>query len=112
VVTTLKDVDVIIMGIIVLAILFEPYVARSISITNKTFERLTRKLKVSCDILRRNIKGSNRRKSDHSLIPIAFIPVCEIISIFTFMNLLGIHTLTFSLLRISLLLHTEMIIAL
>ena len=111
-VTTLKDVGVIMMGIIVLAILFGPYVANSISIVNKTCKRLTRKLKVSCDILRRNIKGSNKRKSDHSLIPIAFIPVCEIISIFILMNLPGIHILTFSLLRIPLLLHKEMIIAL
>lgn len=111
-VTTLKGVGVIIMGIIVLAILFGPHVANSISIVNKTCKRLTRKLKVSCHILRRNIKGSNKCKSDHSLIPIAFIPVCEIIGIFTFMSLLGIHILTFSLLGIPLLLHKEMIVAL
>ena len=111
-VTTLKDVGVIIMGIIVLAILFGPYVARSISIVNKTCKRLSRKLKVSCDILYRNLKGSNKSKSDHSLISIAFVPVCEIISIFAFMYLLGIHIITFSLLRIPLLMHKEMIIAL
>jgi hypothetical protein len=112
VVTTLTDVSVIIVGIIVLAIIFAPYIARLIPLINKTCRTITRKPKVSCDILHRNYKVSDKRKSDYSSISIAFIPVCEIISIFTFMNLFSIHIVTFSLLRIPLLLHKEIIIAL
>ena len=111
-ITTLTDVSVIIVRIIVMAILFGPHIARSIPLINKTCKTITRKFKFSYEIVYRNYKVLTKWKSDHSLISISFISVYVIISIFEFMYLLNIHILTFSLLRIPLLLHKEIIIAL
>lgn len=89
----ITDVTVITMGIVVLAILFGPHIAISISLINRTCTQLTRKLKLSYDIIRRNFKTSNMHKFDRN---------SAIISIFSFICLHGIHFLTFSLLRIPL----------
>lgn len=43
----ITDVTVITMGIVVLAILFGPHIAISISLINRTCTQLTRKLKLS-----------------------------------------------------------------
>ena len=63
-VTTIIDVVVIIVGIIVLAILFRTYIA--ISIVKLHSEKIVRKIKVSISMLQRNNKRSNNQKSDRS----------------------------------------------
>ncbi|MGC1132108.1 MAG: hypothetical protein WA941_04760 [Nitrososphaeraceae archaeon] len=64
VVTTIIDVVVIIVGIIVLAILFRTYIV--ISIVKLHSEKIVRKIKVSLSMLQRNNKRSNNQKSDRS----------------------------------------------
>lgn len=63
-VTTIIDVVVIIVGIIVLAILFRTYIV--ISIVKLHSEKIVRKIKVSLSMLQRNNKRSNNQKSDRS----------------------------------------------
>jgi hypothetical protein len=66
VVTTIIDVVVIMMGIIVLAILFRAYIAILISIVKVHSDKIIRKIKVSISMLERNYKRSHNQKSDRS----------------------------------------------
>lgn len=66
VVTTIIDVVVIIMGIIVLAILFRAYIAILISIVKVHSNKIIRKIKISISMLKRNYKRSHNQKSDRS----------------------------------------------
>jgi hypothetical protein len=97
------------MGIVVLAIFFGPYIAISMSLIKRTYVRLTRKLKISYHMLCRNFRRSGKHRFDQNSAKIAFIPVFGIFSIVSFINLLGVHILTFSLLGILLLQNKEMI---
>ena len=65
-VTTIIDVVVIIMGIIVLAILFKQNFVTSISLLKVHGEKMARRIKVSISMLQRNYKRSHNQKSDRS----------------------------------------------
>ncbi len=67
-VTTIIDVVVIIMGIIVLAILLRAYIAILISILKVHSDKIVRKIKVSISMFKRNYKRSHNQKSDRSSI--------------------------------------------
>jgi|SRR5215831_5866474 len=88
------------MGIVILAILFRPHIAISIFLIKRTCVRLTiltRKLKISYDMLYRNFGRSSKHRFDQNPARIVFIPVFGIFSIVLFASLVGVHILTFSL---------------
>ena len=105
--TKITDMTVITIGFVVLAILFWPYFAISISLINRTSVRLTRKIKISYDMHYRNFKRSGKHRFDQNATKIVFIPVFGIFSIVSFISLLSTHT--FSLFGILLLQNKEMI---
>ena len=65
-VTTIIDVLVIIMGIIVLATFFGQYIAISISRIKLHAEKLARKIRVSVSIRRRDYISSNKQRTGRS----------------------------------------------
>lgn len=104
--TKISDMIVITIGIVVLAILFWPYFAISISLIKSPCVRLTiltRKLKISYDILYRNFRRSGKYRFDQNATRLVFIPAFGIFNIVSLTNLLGMHFPTFSLLGIPLL---------
>jgi hypothetical protein len=102
----MTDVIVITMGIAVLAILFGPYIAISISLIKRTSTKLIKKLKISYDVLYSNFGRSSKHRFDQNAAKIVFIPVFGTFSIVSFTNLLGVNT--FSLLGIIIIQNKEM----
>jgi len=97
------------MGIVILAIFFGPYIVISMSPIKRTYVRLTRKFRISYDMLYSNCRRSGKHRFDQNSAKIAFISVFGIFSIVSFIRLLGVHILTFSLLGILLLQNKEII---
>jgi hypothetical protein len=107
--TKIADMIGITTGIMVLTLLFGPYVAISISFIKRTSVRLTRKLKISYDMLYKNFRKPGKHGFDHNAAKIVFISVFGILSIASFINLLGVHILAFSSFGTLLLQNKEMI---
>jgi hypothetical protein len=107
--TKIADMIGITIGIVVLTLLFGPYVAISISLIKRTYVRLTRKLKISYDMLYKNFRKPGKHRFGQNTTKAVFIPVFGIFSIASFINLLGVHILAVSSFGILLLQNKEMV---
>jgi hypothetical protein len=107
--TKIADMIGITTGIVVWTLLFGPSVAISISLIKRTCVRLTRKLKISYDMLYKNFRKPGKHRFGQNAAKAVFIPVFGIFSIALFINLLGVHILAFSSFGTLLLQNKEMV---